>query len=263
MNIKKDKKKNQIDIIYWINMDKSIDRRKHMQKLLKNDIFNNIEKKRINAIDGSKLNFESNIYSIFKNLNLKKYNFNEYACLFSHLNTLFEFSQSNYNIALIFEDDVSLEYKKYWTTSLNEVILNAPKDWEILQLCVIIDTKDFNSNDYGVLSIKENPKSLYKKISSFSSAAYIINKKAVIRFLKPIMSSFRKYGKIVLDKKISHHADIYMYTKMKKYVYKYPLFTYLNKESLLHPNHLNSHTYSKKVLYEIVKKHYYNVKKLL
>jgi len=39
---------------------------------------------------------------------------NEYAILYSHLNAIRTFSTTNFKNALIFEDDLSLEYKKYW-----------------------------------------------------------------------------------------------------------------------------------------------------
>ena len=241
---------NKIDIIYWINMEKSRTRRTHMMTVLKDDTFDNIEKKRIVAVDGSEPNMETYFRSIFENMDLRKRNVKEYACLVSHLNTLIEFSKSDHNIALIFEDDVSLEYKKYWTKSLNQVIENAPKDWEVLQLCIIIDKDSVLAND-------KKQKPLYVKGYAASAAAYIVNKKGVLRFLHKFYESFRKCGKFVLDKKISHHADVYLFEKMKTYVYRYPLFTYLNKETTLHPKDLiTGHTFSKKIVDELVKNHY-------
>ena len=235
---------NKIDIIYWINMEKSRTRRTHMMTVLKDDTFDNIEKKRIVAVDGSEPNMETYFRSIFENMDLRKRNVKEYACLVSHLNTLIEFSKSDHNIALIFEDDVSLEYKKYWTKSLNQVIANAPEGWEALQLCINIDK---NSTLAKLVT-----KPLYVKGYAACAAAYLVNKKGVLRFLHKLY----KNDKFILNKKIEHHADIYILETMKTYVYRYPMFTYLNKESTLHPDHLTGHTQSKKIVNELVKKYY-------
>uniref|UniRef100_A0A6C0D3D2 Glycosyl transferase family 25 domain-containing protein n=1 Tax=viral metagenome TaxID=1070528 RepID=A0A6C0D3D2_9ZZZZ len=235
---------NNIDIIYWINMDKSRTRRIHMKKLLKNDIFRHIEKKRIKAVDGSKPNIETELSSIFENMDLCKYNLKEYAGLLSHLNTLIEFSNSNNNIALIFEDDVSLEYKKYWTESIQQVIQNAPKNWDVLQLSI-------NINKNSVLA-KYVKKPLYVKGCAACAAAYIINKQGVLRFLHKV----RKNGKFILHKNTEHYADIYMFENMNTYVYRYPMFTYIIKDSTQHPDHLVSHAQSKQIVDELVKKHY-------
>ena len=42
----------------------------------------------------------------------------EYACTLSHIETIRKFSESPYEIALIFEDDVTMEYEKYWKKSI-------------------------------------------------------------------------------------------------------------------------------------------------
>ena len=46
----------------------------------------------------------------------------EYACTLSHLETIRKFSESPYEIALIFEDDVTMDYEKYWKKTLEQII---------------------------------------------------------------------------------------------------------------------------------------------
>jgi len=58
----------------------------------------------------------------------------EYACLASHLDVIRMFSKSKYETALILEDDVSLDLKPYWRKPIQQVIEEAPKDWDILKL---------------------------------------------------------------------------------------------------------------------------------
>jgi hypothetical protein len=52
-----------VDIIYWINLDRSTDRKKHMNQLLKDSVFDNIPNHRITAYDG-----KQNMQEIWKNL---------------------------------------------------------------------------------------------------------------------------------------------------------------------------------------------------
>ena len=40
-------------------------------------------------------------------------------------------------MALIFEDDISFELSNYWNFSLNEVIRQLPRGWNVIQLCLI------------------------------------------------------------------------------------------------------------------------------
>jgi GR25 family glycosyltransferase involved in LPS biosynthesis len=126
---------NLVEAVYYINMDKSVERRQLMQKVLKDEVFDSMDKHRITGVDGSRKDILPYLESNLKNIKITKtFTAKTYACLLSHLNALLEFSKSKYNIALILEDDLSLEYKKYWQEDLNTCVRNAPSDWEILQL---------------------------------------------------------------------------------------------------------------------------------
>ncbi len=199
-----------VDIIYWINLDRAKERKIYMEQILKDDIFKNIKKERITAVDAKEI---KNVYNMF-DIKEKKIKDAEYACLLSHLETINTFSKTNYENALIFEDDISLEYKKYWTKTIQEVINNAPKDWEILKL----------------IFLKHNPqKKLYnlwkhkpKGDNDFGCISYLINNKAAKKLINDIYHN-KKYK---LEENIRHEADIYIYLKIKTYSYKYPFFTY-------------------------------------
>jgi GR25 family glycosyltransferase involved in LPS biosynthesis len=243
---KRQKSNNKIDIIYWINMDRSTERRSHMTNVLKDKIFDNIEKKRISAVDGSKANMKEYIQSKIENTDFRKRSVKEYSCALSHFNTILEFANSEYETALILEDDLSLEYKKYWTKSIQEIINAAPKDWEILQLCIILGKKHLRKKNYGL------QKKLYTNKFCPSAAAYVITKKGAQRFINKTF----KDGKFVLNKDHVHHADIYIFKNTNTYTYKYPLFTYTNEESTLHPKDLiNDHTPSKAIIENVLKTH--------
>ena len=105
-----------------------------MQEVLNNPIFFNIPTYRINATDGKKDIMEN--FSI----NSPKISNVEYACLLSHLRTLQEFSKTEKKVALILEDDMTLEFLPNWSKTMKQIMDNAPTDWEIIQLCYISHT---------------------------------------------------------------------------------------------------------------------------
>jgi len=173
----------------------------------------------------------------------KQKNDYEYACMLSHLETIRRFSRTNHEVALIMEDDITLELKKYWRKSVREIIENAPSDWEVIQLCYIINGNRTNPNQFELYqrNIRNN---------CVSAAAYLINNKTA----KKIINSIYIDGKYNLEHYIIHHADCYIFSKTITYTYKYPYFIYKsNNDSLLHPEDLNHHERSKLKIIEMYK----------
>jgi GR25 family glycosyltransferase involved in LPS biosynthesis len=228
---------NIIDVVYYINLNRSTQRRKTMKKILKDETFKHMKKYRIKAIDGNKPNILPYLQSKIVNMNLNTLSIKEYCCLLSHLNTILQFSQSEHEIALICEDDLSLDYKKYWQEDLNTCIQNAPNDWGILQLSIIAN---------------KLPNKLYTNKNYSSCAAYLINKKAALNFIKHTYVN----NKFCLNKNISHAADNYIYLMIKRYIYKYPFFTYnTTTKSTIHQNHVKSiHIPHKQQIENLLKK---------
>ena len=109
----------EVDVIYWIKLDSSTDRRQKMGKMFKDDVFKGIDIVRVSAVDGS----DPNIDIIIANNTVKdsdKATPVEYSCLLSHLNAIKTFMKSDHDIAMIMEDDMTLEYKPYWDKSINK-----------------------------------------------------------------------------------------------------------------------------------------------
>lgn len=224
-----------VDVIYWINLDRSKERRNHMKKIFDDNIFNNIKKIRVTAEDSKN---STKIYSMFDITN-KKITDEEYACLLSHLNTIKEFSETNLENALIFEDDISTEYKKYWEKSIKYVIENAPKDWEILKITRFSHYFP-NKNLYKTWKLYKNKnKNKKKPKNDWSCSAYIINNKAA----KKIISDIYQNNKYKLEENMRHEADVYLYLKLKTYIYKYPYFTIRNNND----SFIQNYTYKIKV----------------
>jgi len=226
-----------IDIIYWINLNRSVVRKRTMQSMLKDKVFDGIAQQRIVAYDG-----KYNPKSVFDKLNIdnRKQTDIEYACLLSHLNTIRILNESSHEVALIFEDDVTLEFKKYWKKSVREIMNNAPADWEIIMLSYIY------SNDKSVLFYDWRDSDIeYDKNSAhkyYSSIAYLINKKGASK----VMSIFNN-NKYNLNSGTAHTADVFTYQLLDTYVYKYPMFIYKTEnDSTIHSDHLPLHEISKK-----------------
>jgi GR25 family glycosyltransferase involved in LPS biosynthesis len=216
--------------LLWVNLDRSSARRTHMEKVLTDPIFNNMEKTRISAIDGQD---PSNLGKYMKKTMQRTMRDCEYGCTLSHLEAIKQFSQTtsqtlDQSYALILEDDVCLDFKHYWKKTLNEIIEEAPQDWEIIQLTYII--------------LGQEPKDLYEewtnKKNLCSTAAYIISKTAAIR----ITNKLYKDGKWELPDNLPNQADRLIYLLCKTYTYKDCPFIYRTEnDSLIHPSHLDFH----------------------
>jgi GR25 family glycosyltransferase involved in LPS biosynthesis len=211
---------NGIDSIYWINLDRSIDRKDKMDILFNDDCFKHVPKiERFTAFDGKKINIHSSF--ILKN------NFssnNEYGCLLSHLEIIRNFlNDDTKSIIMICEDDITLDLQKYWKDNLSEVIKNAPEDWEIIMLT-------YTSQRIPVkLYTENNPHGTYTHRDYFSSGCYIINKKGAQNIIDELYDY--ESQKYMLSDNYYHAPDILLFIYAKTYVYKYPYFIYKYKET--------------------------------
>jgi hypothetical protein len=236
---------NNIDIILWINLDKSTKRRINMENILSNfDIIN----KRIDAIDGGIIENISNKYFKCQEENeYPKFSNKEYAILATHLKAIDEYCNIDegsikYGIALICEDDLSLDFYKYWKKDIKSIIEEAPDDWEIILL--------------GYFSLNLDRKESFSKWNNeWSAISYLVRREKVkekICFLKDIYSDrwlCNKYDLMV--------SDNYIFSKFKTYVYKYPYFTFPDdNDSTFHEDHINYHKIYKQSNYIILEEIY-------
>jgi GR25 family glycosyltransferase involved in LPS biosynthesis len=213
-----------IDVIYWINLNRAKDRKKHMENIFKDEIFKNKKIIRIKAIDYKKKNLTK--YFTSSSISLTE---PEYACLLSHLETIRIFSESNYENALIFEDDLSIDYKKYWTKTLKQIMDEAPKDWEILKLFSFHECNEYK-NEYTEWSKSiKHGYNKYNKLrteADWGTPSYIINKKAAKKFIHEIYHNKKYVLKDTYKGDILKHvADYLIYKMLKTYIYKYSYFS--------------------------------------
>jgi GR25 family glycosyltransferase involved in LPS biosynthesis len=199
----------------------------------------NINNKRIPAVDG-KLLPKSKIYSQLDNIDYSR-TVIEYACLLSHLNAIKTFNLSKHNIALILEDDISLEYLKYWNESICDIIYNAPEDWEVIML------------NYQAFYYLNDTYTLNYKGRVSCAQAYLINKRGSNKLINILF----KNNKYVLTNCNIHTADNYIFCILKTYIYKYPYFTYpTENDSTIHTSHLDFHKYGKDLAFHSWKNKY-------
>lgn len=112
--------------IYWINLERSPQRREYMENLLEG--FNHT---RIDAIDGQQMSDDE-----YENLNklatiLSK---NDACCALSHLKAIQQAYDEGLEYVIIAEDDISFDYTKYLTKPLKDLILEC----KTLVQCVFI-----------------------------------------------------------------------------------------------------------------------------
>jgi hypothetical protein len=218
---------NNIDKIYWINLDESIKRRENMIHILNNFNIKNI---RINAINGKLEENICNKYFYCETNNYPKFSNKEYAILLSHLNTIELFLKTNenelkYNNALILEDDISFDFINYWDKDLKNIIDNAPLDYDIIMLSYFSLNIDFQN--------------IYKKWDNeWSASAYIVNYNS----LKNKINNLKKNDKWICNENDLMVSDSYIFSKFNTYIYKYPYFTFPNEnDSTFHSDHLDYH----------------------
>jgi GR25 family glycosyltransferase involved in LPS biosynthesis len=208
-----------IDIIYYINLERSKDRKRHMEKFFKDSVFHNKKIVRFNAIDYKKVD----VYKKIKTnsiANIFRVTKPEYACLLSHLEVIRKFSKTNYKHALIFEDDLELIDKKLWNEPIKNIIENAPKDYDIIKLYRKCDENLQYKNMYTLWDVKKDN----LKIIDWGMLAYVISNKAA----KKLMDKIYVNGKYVLNDNFIHLSDYLIYKELKTYIYYYPFFTVVN-----------------------------------
>jgi hypothetical protein len=210
-----------LDVIYWINLDRSKERREKMLKVLDDDVFRDIPKIRIIANDGKD---PENVYKKLGDYEKQdSTSDSEYACLLSHMDAIRTFYDSSYNLALIFEDDITLEFKKYWKKSIKQITDAAPDDWDIIMLWYNVSSDGFNREEI-------------KKYSGEDGAvSYLVSRNGANKLIK---NSY-KNGKYNLTSGLHHKSDIYIYGKLNTYIYKYPMFVFpTDNDSELHQSHV-------------------------
>tara|TARA_A100001015_G_C14890431_1_gene672182 strand:- start:106 stop:843 length:738 start_codon:yes stop_codon:yes gene_type:complete len=162
--------------VYFINLDRSKDRRKHIESNLRKL---GVDAERVSAIDGKTLTKEyiSEVYDEQKCLkkHRKKLIPNEIGCALSHLKIYKKIVKNNLDGAIILEDDVKLDHR----------FIHAIKQIEKLELkssTVIL----LNQAHQIFTWSRKLDHNIYKTYKSLCTISYYINQEGA----KDMLSSF-------------------------------------------------------------------------
>src|SRR6185437_11591209 len=132
--------------------------------------------------------------------------------------------------AMVFEDDVII----HRFPNVERLIEIAPSDWDILQLFTI-DYRIYEKDQLWVPHHNDN----------YTAAAYIINRKGMLRILKTYLSDFNgidfgDFNMMSFNKmsKFNCAADYVIYNAANTYVCNDLFFTVETKDSTIHTIHL-------------------------
>ncbi len=207
---------NAVDLILWINLETSVDRRQQMETILSKFQPLNL---RISAING-KCTDSNLIMSNFKlNTTPQHLKTTQYACLLSHLRTIkfFQDQHTQLQIALILEDDICLDFMPYWQQSIESIIANAPIDWEVIML------------SYTSLQTLTTPYTRWTNNQKLDwpyhlngAVAYVINRKGANNLVSKLFSNEQWQ----LSDDYQHVSDQVIYSNTITYTYQFPMFTW-------------------------------------
>lgn len=207
--------------ITWINMDVSTDRRQFMESQLDKMGY---QHHRFSAVTPETLP------NIIDNPS-KRISKKEYACLCSHLFAMKRCLQYEEEWFCIMEDDMVLNED----ANLEDLVLCAPDDAEILQLFII------NPNKVEQIYRKENRPIKWVKWfrDVYSTGIYLINRKGIEKILNSVLKEF-----VVDLRNINtlYSADLLLYELCNTYISTYPIAVPLIQlGSTIHPEHLTNH----------------------
>ena len=170
-----------IDNSYFINLDRSVKRLKHIEEQCKKY---NINVKRVKAVDGT--NIDKQIVKSVSDNKESKWNMikGELGCYLSHCKIWELFKNSNDKIITVLEDDIN--FSNTFLYQLDLAMKDLPNDWDILLI-------GFRSNDSKNIC-DENRKTKCSEIYSkhlrkvnynwFGTHGYLLNRRSIDKFLE-------------------------------------------------------------------------------
>ena len=198
----------------YINLERSKDRRKHMETWLNKY---NVQYSRLDATDARKYRpMHTKIMWAKANVDgrivhhRRRLTNNEVACSVSHLRAIEQSVKDNNEFTLILEDDTSFEFVQYWPKDVFTMLLTTlPRDAGILQLAWFLHDKP-RCRPASAIGITNYTRHCY------STMAYVITRKGALDILKQTKVANNEY-------RVSHVADVLVYIKTKVYKSGMPL----------------------------------------
>ena len=140
--------------IYYINMDKDIDRKKSIEDQLSRVSTNHY---RIKGFNGHMI--KSLSHDKLEGIEFFNYyddmTSSEIGCVLSHIKAIKTAYDNNDQLAIICEDDLIFDTCSI-NDSITDLILEAPKDWEILQLSNLSEIGQRKTREYKLRTLEHN-----------------------------------------------------------------------------------------------------------
>ena len=243
-NLNKHNHKNMIGSIpiYYINLERSKDRKEYMIEQFKDYKITNY--RRIEGVDGKNIKkIGNNLYNIegrdltfFNNFNTGSNS--EIGCTLSHILAIKTAYDNKDNTALIFEDDASLSLLSLFECTLEKKIEDMPKNCDILMLATSDNVK--------------HTKKYKKRIDENLTTCYLITRTGIEKIVNNYLKNFHSNNNFfILDKNINVNkknknkipSDYYIYNLCNTYIL-YPNIFYsvnYNLNSTIHDSHTIDH----------------------
>lgn len=229
--------------IYYINMDKHTDRREYMEKQL-SQISSNFH--RIRGFNGYAIQNTQNdtVDCVTFHNHYVTLSKPEIGCTISHLMAIQTAYENKDELAVICEDDLLLEMCVLSTTPLEQMISEAPSNWDILQLMVghnhLRKIYKNLSKDKLIYIKRKYPNDIF-----WSTACYVINRRGMCKILDITQKSYNNFQIIPTDKIYIPRgtADTYIYDLVTTYtVLPCPFIVDNSKmNSSIHTDHTPNH----------------------
>lgn len=232
--------------VFYINLDTAYDRRKHIINQFQKHTFTNTY--RVHAVDVKQLvSTKKGRIEMIQDENHENHEImfvNHYdnhtpvelACTLSHIKAIMNAYEMKYDHVLVVEDDVSFDLKPFWNNTLNNVVKDAPKDWDIIN----IYTKDqLNTSETYVMAPE-----------AIGCVSYIISRRGMKQIIDELIMKEDDKWILRFDKKmikIEHIvADSIIFRLVENYFQYNPSLTVtLNDtdkmQSQLHTRHTLQH----------------------
>lgn len=187
---------------YYINLDRSLDRRNNIESEIKKYNIKNIE--RIEAFDGREIiNLRKGEIKGYKYVNNSKINNNtksELAITMSHLKAIKEASNNNYDNVIIMEDDIEFFLLSHSSINFREIVNNLPQECDILLLA------HQHSEEFKIISKEE-------KDVRISGVCYLVTKRGIEKLSKYLNNQTFTFDKslknIIWDCTLMNNLNIY------------------------------------------------------
>ena len=216
---------------YWINIDKSNDRRTFMEEQFKN---NKLDNERVSAVTPHDFDeiLEDKRPLTCKHPGCVRCEY-EYACISSHIKAMIEgLKDKNNDWFVVMEDDIVIPFN----INYNKLISELPEDTQLVQLLIL----------YGPtvkalynLSVAHNIRFIKWQYLLPSTGMYIISREGA----KILVGKYFKNNKYNFTEcPYQVVAEVALYSSINSYATTFP-FAYpnINLVSEIHPEHYEAH----------------------